>query len=153
MLVTSIFTSPEHKVLRVSYCDLSVRPFTITKKKKSSSPKLTIRFQQNFTKMILRSCSFKILQRFEFLEELWLPWQQSEKKKEIFLSQTVRARAFIFGMYHDLMMFYQKTSNYGPGVEISPVLWGLGFRIEIRRKFLKIFLSQTVRARASICGM
>ena len=69
--------------LRVSYCDWSVvrrpsvRPFTITKK--SSSPKLTIRFQSNFTEIILTSCSFKRLQRIEFREELWLPWQQSEK--------------------------------------------------------------------------
>ena len=66
---------------------LSVRPFTITKK----SPKLMIRIQSNFTKMILRSCSFKILQRIEFNEELWLPWQQSEKTLKIFLSQTIRA--------------------------------------------------------------
>ena len=78
-----LFSSTEHKVLRVSYCDQSVihppsvRLFTITKK--SSSPKLTIRFQSNFTEMIPRSCSFKIRQRIEFREEIWLPWQQSEK--------------------------------------------------------------------------
>ena len=76
---------------------LSICLFTITKKKKSS-PKLTIRFQSNFTEMILRSCSFKILQRIELCKEQWLPWQQSKKTLKIFLSQTVRARAFIFGM-------------------------------------------------------
>ena len=48
------------RVFRVSYCDRSVVcPFTIKKKKKSSSPKLTVRFQLNFTEMILRSWSFK----------------------------------------------------------------------------------------------
>ena len=97
----AIFSSPEHEVLRVSYCDWSVirRPSVRSQlQKKSSSPKLTNRFQLNFTEMILRSCSFKKLQRIEFREELWLPWQQSEKTLKIFLSQTVRARAFIFDM-------------------------------------------------------
>ena len=137
----SLFSSPEHKVLKVTNCNLSVvrlsvRPFTITKQ---SSPKLTIRFQSNFTEMILRSCSFKILHRIEFREELWLPWQQSEKTLKIFLSQTIRARVFIFGMKNHLVALYQNTSNYGPGMEINPMLWGLRFHIEIR-KFLKIFL-------------
>ena len=56
------FSSAEHKVLRMSYCDLSVvrHPSVQITKKKKSSPKLTIRFQSNFTEMILRSCSFKI---------------------------------------------------------------------------------------------
>ena len=90
------FSSPVHEVLGVSYCDRSVVSlFTITKK---SCTKLTIIFQSNFTEIILRSCSFKILQRIEFPEELQLPWQRSEKTLKIFLSQTVRARAFIFGM-------------------------------------------------------
>ena len=88
------FSSPEHEVLRMSYCDrsvvrhpslcpsvrLSLRPSVHNYKKKNFSPKLTIRFQANFTEMILRLCSLKILQRIEFLEELWLLWQQSEKK-------------------------------------------------------------------------
>ena len=122
---------------------MSVRSFTITKKKKKkkkSSPKLTIRFKSNFTEMILRSCSFKILQRIEFREELWLPWEQSEKTLKIFLSQTIRARAFIFGMYHPLVMLYQNTSNYGPGVEISPMLWILRFHIEIKKEIFKNLL-------------
>ena len=86
ILALLFFSSPEHEVLRVSYCDWSVvRPsvcpsvcpsvrLSVHNYKKSSSPKLTIRFQSNFTEMILRSCSFKILQRIEFHEELWLPW-------------------------------------------------------------------------------
>ena len=76
------------------------------------------------------------LQRFEFHEELLLPWQQKEKTWKIFLFQTLRARAFIFGMYHHLVALYQNTSNYGPGVEISPMLWVLGFHIEIKKEFL-----------------
>ena len=43
----------------------------------------------------------------------------------------VRAGALIFDMLHHLLMLYQNTSNYGPGVEISPMLWVLGFHIEI----------------------
>ena len=38
----------------------------------------------------------------------------------------VRARVFIFDMYH-LVALYQNTSNDGPGIEISPMLWVLGF--------------------------
>ena len=86
-LLLGIISSPEHEVLEVKYCDrsvvrrLSVRPSVCLQlqKKKSSSPKLTIRFQPNVIEMILRSCFFIILQRIEFREELWLPWQQSEK--------------------------------------------------------------------------
>ena len=69
-----------------SYCDwsvvchLSVCPSVRSLlQKKPSSLKLTIGFQSNFTEMILRSGSFKILQRIEFREELLLPWQLSEK--------------------------------------------------------------------------
>ena len=66
---------------------------------KNSSPlKPPNRFQWNFTEMILRWCTFKILQKFEFHGELWLPWQPREKTLKIFLSQTVRARALIFCM-------------------------------------------------------
>ena len=75
-----IFSSPEHKVLRMSYFDQSVVHLSIHNYKKKSSPKLTIRFQSNFTEMIFMSCSFKTLQKIEFCEELWLPWQQGEKK-------------------------------------------------------------------------
>ena len=45
------------------------------------------------------------------------------------------------------MVLYQNTFKYGPGEEISPMLWGLGFHIEIKKE---IFKSQ---ARAFIFGM
>ena len=56
-----------------------VSDFTITKKKKKSSPKLTIRLQSNFTEMILWLCSFKILKRIEIREETWLPNRKIER--------------------------------------------------------------------------
>ena len=63
-----------------------------------------------------------------------------KKTLKIFLSQTVRARAFIFGMYHHVVVSYQNTSNYGPGVEISPMLWGLRFHKEIKKEIFKNLL-------------
>ena len=80
--------------------------------------------------MFLGSWTFRILQRFEFHEELCYPGKPKEKTLKIFLSQAVRARDLIFGMHHHLVALYQNTSKYGPRVEISPVLWGLGFQIE-----------------------
>ena len=135
---TFVFSLPEHNLLRMSYCDWSmsgVRPWRLLK---ISSPlKPANRFQWNFTKMILGWCTFRKVQRFEFHEELWLLWQPKEKTLKIFLSQTVWARAFIFGMYHHLVVLYQNTSNYGPWVEISPMLWVLGFHIKIKKEFFK----------------
>ena len=66
--------------------------------------------------------------------------EPKEKTLKIFLSQTVWARAFIFGMYHHLVALYQSTSNYGPGVEISPMLLVLRFRIEIKKEIFKNLL-------------
>ena len=37
-------------------------------------------------------------------------------------------------------MLYQNTSNYGPGVENSPMLWGLGFHIHIKKEMFKNLL-------------
>ena len=72
-----IFSLPELIVIGPSSVSPSIR--SQLQKKKSSSPKVTHRFQLNFTEMILRSRSLKILQRIEFRKELWLPWQQIEK--------------------------------------------------------------------------
>ena len=38
------------------------------------------------------------------------------------------------------MALYQNTSNYGPGVEISPMLWVLRFHIEIKKEIFKDLL-------------
>ena len=37
--------------------------------------------------------------------------------EKIFLSETIRDRALIFGMYHHLVDFYQVCSNYVPGAK------------------------------------
>ena len=57
---------------------------------------------------------------------------------KIFLSQTIRAIAFIFGILHYLVALYQNTSNDGPGLEISPRI--LGFHIEIQKEIFKNLL-------------
>ena len=43
---------------------------------------------------------------------------------KIFLSETTRPRAFIFGINHHLEVLYQSCSNYAPGVKIDPA-WGV----------------------------
>ena len=43
-------------------------------------------------------------------------------------------------MCHHHVALYQNTSNYGPWVEISPMLWGLGFHIEIKKEIFKNLL-------------
>ena len=77
-----IFSSREHIVLRMSYCDrslsgtrksahVSVHLWTTQFLKKSFPLKPAKRFQWNFTEMILRWCTCRILQIF--------PWQLREK--------------------------------------------------------------------------
>ena len=39
-------------------------------------------------------------------------------------------------MYH-LVALYQNSSNYGPGVEISHMLWVLEFHIEMKKEIFK----------------
>jgi hypothetical protein len=41
--------------------------------------KMLSQFHPNFTGMFLCKSTFKIVQRIEFHEELWLPWQPKEK--------------------------------------------------------------------------
>ena len=42
-----------------------------------------------------------------------------EKHEKIFLSETIRPRALIFGMMHYLVVFYQVCSNYSPEAKIG----------------------------------
>ena len=53
-------------------------------------------------------------------------------------------------MYHHLVALYQNTSNYGPGVEIGPMLWYLGIYIEIKREISKTFLVPNTGCPASL---
>ena len=43
-----------------------------------------------------------------------------ENREKIFLSDTTRPRAFIFGMKHHLVNLYQVCSNYIPGAKNVP---------------------------------
>ena len=78
-----------------------------------------------------------------------------ENIKKIFLSETLRHRALIFGMQHHLVDLYKVSSNYVRGAKNGPsppqvsyvllrLIWG---------KHEKIFLSETLRPRALIFGM
>ena len=74
---------------------------------------------------------------------LWVLRFHKEIKKEVFKNLLVpnrKARAFIFGMWHHLVALYQNTSNYCPGIKISPMLWVLGFHIEIKKDIFKNLL-------------
>ena len=68
-----LFSSPEHNMLRLSYCDWSLSVVCLSVRKQLLKNLLLWNRQWNFTEMILRWCTFKILQRFQFHEELWLP--------------------------------------------------------------------------------
>ena len=77
-----------------------------------------------------------------------------EKHEKIFLSETTRSRAFIFGMKHHLVSVYQLCSNYIPWAKNGPAPRGHMFYIGLyREKHGKIFLSETIRLRALIFGM
>ena len=77
--------------------------------------------------MILGLCTFRKLQRFEFHEELWLPWQPKEKTLKKSSCPKLQGLELSY-----LAALYQNTSNYGPRLEISPYV--VGFRISHRDK-------------------
>ena len=67
-----------------------------------------------------------------------------EKNETFFLSETIRPRAMIFGMYHHLV-------DYAPGAKNGPALGGHIFYIGLyREKHRKIFLSETIRLSALV---
>ena len=43
-----------------------------------------------------------------------------EKHEKIFLSETIRLRTLIFGMYYHLVDLYRAFSNYAPGAKMAP---------------------------------
>ena len=70
-----------------------------------------------------------------------------------FLSETLRPRALIFGMYHHLVDLYQSCSSYPLGPIMAPNQ-GHMFYIGLYRKIHEnTFLSETIRPRALIFGM
>ena len=77
-----------------------------------------------------------------------------EKHEKIFLSETTRSRALIFGMKHHQMNLYQVCSNYTPWAKNGPTPGGHMLYIGLNReKYEKIFLSETMRPRAMIFAM
>ena len=96
---------------------------------------------------------FVLPKGFAFYAELWLPWQPKGKTLKIFLSETIRPRAQIFGIQHPLVELYKDCSNYFPGVKIGPAPGVTSFYIDLYRKSLKIFFSQTTMRTAQIFGM
>ena len=74
---------------------------------------------------------------------LWGLRFHTEIKNEVFKNLLVSNRkglSFHIWHVHHLVALYQNTSNYGPGVEISHMLWGLGFHIEIKNEIFKNLL-------------
>ena len=72
----------------------------------------------------------------------------TEKHKIIFLSETIRPRALIFGMKYHLMDLYQVVQIIALGAMGYMLYIGLN-----REKHEKIFSSETIRPRAMIFGM
>ena len=52
-------------------------------------------------------------------------------------SETIRPRALIYGMVHDLVDLYQVCSNYLTGAKIAQLLWGHMFYIGLYRENMK----------------
>ena len=73
--------------------------------------------------------------------------------KTIFLSETIRHRALIFGMLHHLVDLYQICSNYTTGDKHGTPGRHILYIGLYREKHEKISLSETTRPRAMIFGM
>ena len=68
-----------------------------------------------------------------------------ENHKKIFLFETTRPRALIFGMEHHLVNLYQVFSNYRPGAKNGPSPGVTCFTEAYIGKLIeKIFLSETI---------
>ena len=77
-----------------------------------------------------------------------------EKHEKIFLSETIRPRALIYGMKLDLLDLYQVCLNYAPGAKNDPALWVTCFTYtDIGRNMKKSSCLKTIRPRALIFGM
>ena len=76
-----------------------------------------------------------------------------EKHGRIFLSETIRPRALIFGMKHHRMDLCQVCSNYTPGAKNGPARGITCYTGLYREKHGKIFLPETIRHRALIFVM
>ena len=68
-----------------------------------------------------------------------------QKHEKIFLSETIRPRALIFGIKHHLVDLYQFCSNHATGVKIGPVPGGHMFCIGLFMEKHEKILSETIR--------
>ena len=75
-----------------------------------------------------------------------------EKHEKIVLSETIRHKALIFGMWHHLVDLYQVCINYIPGAKIGPTRGHL-LKISLYREKHEKISSKTTRPRALIFGM
>ena len=66
-----------------------------------------------------------------------------ENHVKIFLSETTRHRALIFGTKHHLVNLYQVCSNYIPVAKIGPSMGHMFYIGLYRENREKIFLSET----------
>ena len=73
--------------------------------------------------------------------------------KKIFLSETTRPGALMFGMLHHLVDLYQVCSNYTPRVKMAPSRGSNVLHRLTEEKREKIFLSETTGPRALIFDM
>ena len=73
--------------------------------------------------------------------------------KKIFLSETTRPKALIFGMKHYLVKLYKVCSNYIPVVKNGQIWGSHVLHWPILGKHEKIILSETIWPRALIFGM
>ena len=77
-----------------------------------------------------------------------------EQHEKIFLSETTRSRALLFGMQYHLVDLHLVCSNNTPGAQKWPRQGGHKFyRRLYREQHEKIFLSETTITRALIFGM
>ena len=80
-----------------------------------------------------------------------------EKHEKIFMSETTKHRALIFGMKHHLVDLYQVCSKYTPWAKNAPPRGGGGGHMLYiglnREKHEKLFLSETIMPRALIFGL
>ena len=125
----SIFSSPEHKALRVSYCD---RPLSVVHRA------LSVVRQLCYLNIFSSKTAHWILTKLEWslggpLPKFFKPFQlvvyvyHGVKNRfskcnfqKIFVSETSRLRAFIFGIQKHIEVLYHTCLNYSLGVKIDP---------------------------------
>ena len=76
-----------------------------------------------------------------------------EKHGKIFLSETIRHRTLIFGMYHHLVDLYQVCLKMPQGAKMARPRGHMFYIGLYRENHEKIVLSETTRPRALIFGM